>query len=316
VLVDFKLNFAGDTEFTVIPKFSGGICIPFWVKDIYLSGMFRIEMNFGYEATTFAIAAIEQPLIDFSVFPMQSSLNISLIPGFSEWLHGLVDKFISRNLIWPNKMLLFNALNSQFKKLETTLNQIGKSATNLDSSIEIPQKEQVKELEAEVITNKDSDKDGFIFLVETELAPQITSSPANLNTKEEVLKLFGIVPTVLEYAETLCDNRDLFVNFPIERNEVPAFSSLPLRKQLHAKFMLEHLPALASLRYDVCPQNLDENTFWYIYFSLIRNKTRNIFDDNDNEKAKRDWTRLQKIIEKDRRSTLGDKLHQLSILNI
>jgi hypothetical protein len=50
---------------------------------------------------------------------------------------------------------------------------------------------------------------------------------------------------------------------PIELNQ---------RQQRHAEMMMREVPALANLRYRLCPLKMDDDVFWWIYFCLIRNR--------------------------------------------
>eukprot|EP01102_Stenamoeba_stenopodia_P013884 TRINITY_DN4553_c0_g1_i1.p1 TRINITY_DN4553_c0_g1~~TRINITY_DN4553_c0_g1_i1.p1 ORF type:complete len:109 (-),score=28.87 TRINITY_DN4553_c0_g1_i1:90-416(-) len=40
----------------------------------------------------------------------------------------------------------------------------------------------------------------------------------------------------------------------------------------HAIRIIKECPVLDELRYQLCPRAMKENTFWYIYFLLMRNK--------------------------------------------
>ena len=53
-------------------------------------------------------------------------------------------------------------------------------------------------------------------------------------------------------------------------------------KQLrHATLILERVPELSKLRNFLCPKAMDDDTFWRIYFCLIKNQVKDILDSKE-----------------------------------
>ncbi len=53
--------------------------------------------------------------------------------------------------------------------------------------------------------------------------------------------------------------------------------------------MITLVKDLNLLRYSLCPQKMNENTFWFIYFTLLRNRIGDVLEDDDPNKIENDW---------------------------
>jgi hypothetical protein len=81
-----------------------------------------------------------------------------------------------------------------------------------------------------------------------------------------------ITQTLVEYVQNLALHPSTFINFPIPKLTDASFR-LNKGEERHAKEILQRVPELQALRYDLCPRKMTEETFWRIYFLLLLNKT-------------------------------------------
>eukprot|EP01102_Stenamoeba_stenopodia_P013885 TRINITY_DN4553_c0_g1_i2.p1 TRINITY_DN4553_c0_g1~~TRINITY_DN4553_c0_g1_i2.p1 ORF type:complete len:956 (-),score=163.62 TRINITY_DN4553_c0_g1_i2:90-2846(-) len=88
--------------------------------------------------------------------------------------------------------------------------------------------------------------------------------------KERELAAVGINHELKEYVNALFKDYNLFADFPLD-DEHATFQMSELQAQ-HAIRIIKECPVLDELRYQLCPRAMKENTFWYIYFLLMRNK--------------------------------------------
>ena len=68
----------------------------------------------------------------------------------------------------------------------------------------------------------------------------------------------------------------------------------------HALRMVSEVPQLGALRFRLCPGRLDDDRFWYVYFSLLRNRMPLLFVDEDERAVEYDWELLEKLTKKER----------------
>ncbi len=57
---------------------------------------------------------------------------------------------------------------------------------------------------------------------------------------------------------------------------------------------MREVPALAGLRFRLCPRYLDDDKFWYVYFSLVRKSIgRPLGVGDDPRNVQHDWEKLE-----------------------
>lgn len=143
------------------------------------------------------------------------------------------------------------------------------------SRIEATAEETWKSLEKQI---------DFFVLPEESDSHQQSGSGAQGDPAESVI----ITAEMKEFASTLCDHPDTFLSFPLDMipsMALPEGQSAPFvftRRQLrHAQLMIEAVPALQRLRYQLCPKELTEDQFWQVYFLLTRKRLGRSLADSD-----------------------------------
>lgn len=89
------------------------------------------------------------------------------------------------------------------------------------------------------------------------------------------LKDYGITPSLIEYISNLAQNPDIFLNYPLEGEEKNFV--MTAKQARHAELIMNEVPKLAQLRYELCPLRLSESAFWYIYFTLAHKRLGKLF---------------------------------------
>jgi len=250
--IEFLAHFSGDCQFTLIPAISDSITIPVSIKSIKIKGKFRLELVWKPQSTSYSFTTVEYPFLDFSVFT-NSFIDLTTIPGFSEWLHHSASETINKYLLWPNKFVFYHHELSDAPPTEV-MN---------DHPLPPPKKSRF----------------------------QIKKKKTLTKSYEEVLALFGVSDRVKEYVENLCQNEEVFLQFPLEGAESLELSD---RQQKHAMIMMSLVASLAKLRYLLCPKKMDDQHFWFVYFSLLKKRTSGLYVDDDNSaRVSTDWKELQ-----------------------
>eukprot|EP01112_Ceratiomyxa_fruticulosa_P011933 TRINITY_DN3282_c0_g1_i2.p1 TRINITY_DN3282_c0_g1~~TRINITY_DN3282_c0_g1_i2.p1 ORF type:complete len:321 (-),score=71.60 TRINITY_DN3282_c0_g1_i2:101-1063(-) len=144
---------------------------------------------------------------------------------------------------------------------------IGKAASYLTPNT-IKQAISTAASKLEEITQADTTDPNF------QIEESIRRSEREGKTELDVL---GITPQLEEFVCNL--SPQTFKNFPLEGlNLNKALNAKQIR---HAKLILKRVPELNQLRYNLCPGHMRDETFWLVYFLLIRNKTGEVdLDDN------------------------------------
>jgi len=111
------------------------------------------------------------------------------------------------------------------------------------------------------------------------VATKITSK-----SMDEALEKFGITSKAKEYVDQLCQNNETFLEYPIDGAQSFSMSK---RQENHAILMIIALPQLDEFRHNLCPKKMTESTFWFIYFSMLKNQTKNPLESDEN--VYEDW---------------------------
>eukprot|EP01114_Cavostelium_apophysatum_P021599 TRINITY_DN7584_c0_g1_i1.p1 TRINITY_DN7584_c0_g1~~TRINITY_DN7584_c0_g1_i1.p1 ORF type:complete len:634 (-),score=134.22 TRINITY_DN7584_c0_g1_i1:7-1908(-) len=254
MIVDMSLHFAGETEFTFRAHLSDLISVGMKIRGIKFQSKMRLEVLFLPHKSAYSISCIEKPVLDFSVFPLDSSLDLTTIPGLSDWLHHVADESLKNYLVEPNKFAFYQAESDPRKSLPTQLPSIQKDKKKRKDVLQEPQSEKIA-------------------------------------SRKEAYALFGVTPETIEYVENLAQNEELFLKFPLDGYKQFALSK---RQERHAMLMMKVVPRLGTLRYKLCPTRMDDRLFWFVYFSLLRKRLKMLDDQpNSSEQVDADWNKVQ-----------------------
>ncbi len=69
--------------------------------------------------------------------------------------------------------------------------------------------------------------------------------------------------------------------------------------------MMKEMPALAELRFRLCPMKMDDDRFWFVYFSLIKNRMPQLFVEEDPRHVEIDWDLLRELTKKEQTSRVS-----------
>lgn len=113
--------------------------------------------------------------------------------------------------------------------------------------------------------------------------PLAEDEPAPLPSEQEKKEL-AITTELVDFVQNVTDHPSTFTNFPVETDKGPQPARLvrdgvyPLssKQTKHVTAMLALVPKLQTLRHDLVPAQLGEDTFWQVYFSLIERKTDSV----------------------------------------
>eukprot|EP00898_Chlorokybus_atmophyticus_P002822 jgi/Chlat1/3540/Chrsp23S03705 len=100
------------------------------------------------------------------------------------------------------------------------------------------------------------------------------SSQKPVTTTEEELRRYGITSELKDFVSGITIGT--FKEFPPEAlDPEPATSHrstnlLPPWRVNHARLILEAVPSMSQLRYNLCPRKMPESRFWSIYFKLVQ----------------------------------------------
>lgn len=64
---------------------------------------------------------------------------------------------------------------------------------------------------------------------------------------------------------------------------------------------MREVPSLGTLRFRLCPMRLDDDRFWWIYFSLLRKRAPLLFvQDEDERIVDYDWELLERLTKREK----------------
>ena len=95
----------------------------------------------------------------------------------------------------------------------------------------------------------------------------------------------GITPLLKEYVRNLTQHPQTWLDFPVveltkkKNNKKNKPFKLSNKEEAHALKILQEVPELNELRYNISPRYISDDNFWQIYFLLISNKFH--IDDSD-----------------------------------
>jgi hypothetical protein len=87
---------------------------------------------------------------------------------------------------------------------------------------------------------------------------------------EEVADV-AITPSIREFVLVLAQNPAIFEQFP-DYKSLDTGRPLTSRQLYHAALVMQVVPELARLRFNLSPRVLTESQFWHIYFALVHRK--------------------------------------------
>ena len=80
------------------------------------------------------------------------------------------------------------------------------------------------------------------------------------------------MPELIDLVTHLCENPDTFLLFDLQDFPPKSKFHFSPMQEKHAALILKTVPALAKLRYEICPSKMSEDSFWYVYFQLTKKR--------------------------------------------
>ena len=84
--------------------------------------------------------------------------------------------------------------------------------------------------------------------------------------------------------------------------------------------IMREVPALGELRFRLCPRHLDDDKFWYVYFSLVRKPIGKALGVGDDPRSvEHDWELLEGLLKTESRAKAAEthfKIQQLSMMHL